>query len=82
MFRIFVNYWLLNIKKNKMDIQAQKEIVSKQFKQVNDINLINAIKSILDYAIGLEKNDYAIPEAQQQRWWNGMKVYVKILKGL
>ena len=67
MFRIFVNYWLLNIKKNKMDIQAQKEIVSKQFKQVNDINLINAIKSILDYAIGLEKNDYAIPEAQQQR---------------
>ena len=50
-----------------MDIQAQKEIVSKQFKQVNDINLINAIKSILDYAIGLEKNDYAIPEAQQQR---------------
>ncbi len=49
-----------------MDIQAQKAIVIEQFKQVNDINLINAINSILDYAIGRENEEYAIPEAQQQ----------------
>lgn len=33
-----------------MDIQTQKEIIIEQFRQVNDINLINAIKSMLDYA--------------------------------
>lgn len=34
-----------------MDIQAQKAIIIEQFKQLNDINLITAIKSLLDYAI-------------------------------
>ncbi len=49
-----------------MDIQAQKTIIIEQFKQLNDINLINAIKSILDYAIKKEKDIYDIPEAHQQ----------------
>jgi len=49
-----------------MDIQAQKALIIEQFKQVNDINLINAIKSILDYAIKKEKDVYDIPEAQKQ----------------
>jgi len=49
-----------------MDIQAQKTIIIEQFKQLNDINLINAIKSLLDYAIKKEKDIYDIPEAQQQ----------------
>ena len=39
-----------------MDIQVQKAIIIEQFKQVNDINLINAIKSILDYALKKEKD--------------------------
>jgi len=33
---------------------------------VNDINLINAIKSILDYAIKKEKDIYDVPDAHQQ----------------
>jgi hypothetical protein len=49
-----------------MDVQAQKTIIIEQFKQLNDINLINAIKSILDYAIKKEKDIYDIPEAHQQ----------------
>lgn len=49
-----------------MDIQAQKTIIIEQFKQLNDINLINAIKSILDYAIKKEKDIYDRPEAHQQ----------------
>jgi hypothetical protein len=49
-----------------MDIQAQKAIIIEQFKQLNDINLINAIKSMLDYAIKREKDIYDIPEAHQQ----------------
>jgi hypothetical protein len=49
-----------------MDIQTQKAIIIEQFKQVNDISLINAIKSILDYALQKEANDYNVPEEQQQ----------------
>lgn len=49
-----------------MDIQAQKTIIIEQFKHLNDINLINAIKSILDYAIKKENDIYDIPEAHQQ----------------
>lgn len=48
-----------------MDIQAQKAIVIEQFKQVNDIKLINAIKSILDYALQKETDVYNIPEEHQ-----------------
>jgi hypothetical protein len=49
-----------------MDIQAQKAIIIEQVKQVNDINLINAIKSMLDYAFKKEKDFYNVPEAHQQ----------------
>jgi len=49
-----------------MDIQAQKIVVIEHFKLLNDINLINAIKSMLDYAIKKEKDIYDIPEAHQQ----------------
>jgi hypothetical protein len=49
-----------------MDIQAQKAIIIEQFKLVNDINLINAIKSMLDYAIKKEKDVYDVPDAHQQ----------------
>lgn len=44
-----------------MNMQAEKAIIIEQFKQVNDINLIHAIKSMLDYA--LKKETYVdIPE--------------------
>ena len=49
-----------------MDIQAQKAIIIEQFKQVNDVNLIHAIKSMLDYAIKKEKDVYDVPDAHQQ----------------
>ena len=48
-----------------MNIEAQKAIVIEQFKQVNDIKLINAIKGILDYALQKETDVYNIPEEHQ-----------------
>lgn len=49
-----------------MNVQAQKAIIIEQFKQVNDINLINAIKNLLDYASLKEKEGFDIPEAHQK----------------
>ena len=49
-----------------MDVQAQKAIIIEQFKQVNDINLINAIKSLLDYASKNEKDIYDVPDEHQK----------------
>jgi len=49
-----------------MDVKAQKALVIEQFKHVNDINLINAIKSMLDYALNKEADVYNIPEEHQQ----------------
>lgn len=45
-----------------MNIQAQKAIIIEQFKQVNDVNLINAIKNMLDYALKKEQENMEIPE--------------------
>jgi hypothetical protein len=45
-----------------MNIQAQKAIIIEQFKQVNDVNLINAIKNLLDYALKKEQENMEIPE--------------------
>jgi hypothetical protein len=49
-----------------MNIQAEKSIIIEQFKQVNDINLIHAIKSMLDYASKKEADAYDIPEEHQR----------------
>lgn len=49
-----------------MNLQAEKAIIIEQFKQINDINLIHAIKSMLDYALKKEANFYDIPEEHQQ----------------
>jgi hypothetical protein len=48
-----------------MDIQSQKALIIEQFKQVNDINLINAIKHMLDFAATKEKDYPEIPEEDQ-----------------
>lgn len=49
-----------------MNIQAQKAIIIEQFKQVNDVNLINAIKNMLDYALKKEKECLDVPETHQK----------------
>ena len=49
-----------------MNIQAQKAIIIERFKQVEDENLINAIKNMLDYALKKEKESIDIPETHQK----------------
>ncbi|MBN2743331.1 MAG: addiction module protein [Marinilabiliaceae bacterium] len=49
-----------------MNIQSEKAIIIEQFKQVNDINLIHAIKSMLDYALKKEADVHNIPEEHQR----------------
>jgi hypothetical protein len=51
-----------------MDLQAEKSTIIEQFKQINDIDLIHAIKSLLDYALNKEKSDAEneIPESHKE----------------
>jgi len=49
-----------------MNIQAEKAIIIEQFKQVNDIHLIRAIKNMLDYALKKEQENLEVPEAHQK----------------
>lgn len=49
-----------------MNIQAEKAIIIEQFRQVDDVNLIHAIKNMLDYALKKEKESLDIPEAHQK----------------
>jgi uncharacterized protein (DUF2461 family) len=48
-----------------MNVQDQKAIIIEQFKHVNDVHLINAIKSMLDYALNKEQDSIEITEAHQ-----------------
>jgi len=49
-----------------MNIQAEKAIIIEQFRQINDINLIHAIKNMLDYALKKERESLEVPEAHQK----------------
>ncbi|MHC1777256.1 MAG: hypothetical protein AB9834_17775 [Lentimicrobium sp.] len=49
-----------------MNIQAEKAIIIEQFNQVNDINLIRAIKNLLDYALRKEQETPEVPESHQK----------------
>jgi hypothetical protein len=49
-----------------MDIQTQKEVIIEQFKLLNDENLIQAIKNLLEYALKKEKESLEVPEAHQK----------------
>ena len=49
-----------------MDIETQKNTIIEQFKQLNDENLIQAIKSMLEYALKKEEISLEIPEAHQK----------------
>ncbi len=49
-----------------MNIQAQKDIVIAEFQQVNDIDLIMAIKSMLEFAKKKETGSLEIPDSHQK----------------
>lgn len=49
-----------------MNIQAEKAIIIERFKQVNDVNLIHAIKNMLDYALKKEQESLEVPETHQK----------------
>lgn len=49
-----------------MNIQAEKAIIIEQFKQVNDVNLIHAIRNMLDYALKKEQENLEVPETHQK----------------
>ena len=55
----------MHYKKAIMDIQIQKSLIIEQFKQVNDINLLNAIQSMLEYALTKKEKDLVISKAHQ-----------------
>ena len=44
-----------------MNIEAEKAMIIEQVKQVNDADLLGAIKSMLDYAHKKEQKIYDIP---------------------
>lgn len=48
-----------------MNLQTQKARIIEQVQQLNDSDLIAAIKSMLDYAHKKEQNVYDIPESHQ-----------------
>jgi len=45
-----------------MDIQTQKSLLIEQFKQIDDIDLIKAIKQFLNYAVKKQTVDIDVPE--------------------
>ncbi len=49
-----------------MDIQTEKEVIIKQFRQLNDESLIQAIKNLLEYALKKEQESFEVPEAHQK----------------
>ena len=49
-----------------MNKQAEKAMIIEQFKQIEDENLIHAIKNMLDYALKKEKESLEVPEAHQK----------------
>ncbi len=50
-----------------MDISAEKEEIIRQFKLIQDIDLIKAIKSLLEFGLGKEKGDDAALNASIDR---------------
>jgi hypothetical protein len=48
-----------------MNIEIEKAMIIEKVKQVNDVDLISAIKSMLDFAQKRDQKVYDIPEAHQ-----------------
>ncbi len=51
---------------NTMNIQAQKTLIIEQFQQIDDINLIKAIKNLLDFALQKKQEDIVINEEHKE----------------
>lgn len=49
-----------------MDVQTEKELVIERFRQIDDEDLIRAIKSMLDYALKNAPKVYQVSEEQQK----------------
>jgi hypothetical protein len=49
-----------------MNIQAEKAIIIEQFRRINDVDLIHAIKNMLDYALKKEQEGLEVPEAHKK----------------
>lgn len=49
-----------------MNIQAQKAIIIEQFKQINDINLLNEIKKLLESALKKDQESLDIQDNHQK----------------
>lgn len=49
-----------------MNLQTQKAELIEKFKQVDDVNLFNAIKSMLDFALSKEQETSTIPKTHQK----------------
>jgi len=49
-----------------MNIQTEKANIIEQFKQINDVHLIHAIKNMLDYALKKEQESLEVPGAHQK----------------
>ena len=49
-----------------MNIQAQKSLIIEQFKQIDDVDLIKAIKQLLNYAVKKQTADFDIPEEHKK----------------
>jgi len=60
-----------------MDIQTQKAHIIEQFKQIDDINLLKAIKSLLEYASLNKKisQEMEIPEKHKEIVRSRIKKY-------
>lgn len=48
-----------------MNIEVEKAMIIEKVKQVNDADLISALKSMLDFAQKRDLKNYDIPEAHQ-----------------
>jgi len=67
-----------------MDMQTQKEIIIEQINQISDINLINTIKSMLDFALN-KKEEYDVSEENKyfvqehvEKYKNNPEAYVEL----
>jgi len=45
-----------------MNIQAEKALIAQRVEQINDPDLILAIKNLLDFGLKMENQHYIIPE--------------------
>ena len=62
-----------------MDIQLEKSLLLKRFEQINDIELIKALNSMLDFALPRLKSKDVPREIEEKKtdWWDVLPEHVK-----